>query len=111
MPFCRAAAALAAVVARPPAAPNCAAIQRFVPNIIHYYTELEAQRKAALAAITPHDKRIAQARTLPSVLQALDPAKVNDPDLAEHIRLSKVADTDTMAHNDPNPRRYHGGKS
>jgi len=74
-----------------------ARVRRFVPGIVYYSDEVQAQRKAALAAITPHDKRIVQARTLSGVFASFDPAKVDDPELAEHIRLSKAADTDTLS--------------
>lgn len=72
-------------------------IKRLVPGIVYYYDEVEARRKAARKALTAQDSRIAQARTLPAVFQALDPAKVDDPELADHIRLSKTADTATMS--------------
>lgn len=71
-------------------------IQRYVPSIRHYDEEATDQRKAAAAAITPHDKRIVGARTLPDTFKKMDPSKVHDPDLVEAIRLAKAADTPTM---------------
>lgn len=71
-------------------------LKRYVPGLVHYSDELQRQRAAALAALTDEDARIAQARTLHGVCKALDHTKVDDPDLAEHIRLSKVPNTATM---------------
>lgn len=71
-------------------------IRRYVPNIILYTDEVRARIEAASKAITAHDRRIAQARTLPDTFASLDPDKVADPELAEHIRLSRADDTPTM---------------
>jgi hypothetical protein len=71
-------------------------LKRYIPGLVHYQDELQRQRKAALAALTAEDGRIAQARTLPALLKSLDHTKVDDPELAEHIRLSKADDTPTM---------------
>jgi len=72
-------------------------IRRAVPNIVHYPVELQARQDEALEAITSYDISVAQARTLDSVFASLPAERVEDPELAKHIRLSKVADTDTIA--------------
>ncbi len=71
-------------------------ITRYVPHIAPYRSEVDRQRKAAIKAVTRQDRLITAARTLPSVFQALDPAKVDDDDLADYIRMSKVDPTPTM---------------
>lgn len=72
-------------------------LQRFVPGMVYYHDELQTQRKAAAAALTEQDSIIASARALSSAFGVFDHTKVADPELAEHIRLSKVADTVTLA--------------
>lgn len=71
-------------------------ITRYVPSIRHYYEEAQDRKAAALKAVTAQDRRIVLARSLPSIFGLLDPNKVDDPELAEYIALSKAADTDTL---------------
>lgn len=71
-------------------------IKRFVPGIKPYSDEVDRRRKAAAAAVTNEDRAIRKASTLPQQYHNLDPAKVNDPDLAAYIRLRKTPDTATL---------------
>lgn len=66
-------------------------IKRYVPNIREYDTEVEAARARALAAITDEDRALVRAKTLSGAFTEMDHTKVDDPALAEAIRLNKAS--------------------
>ncbi len=72
-------------------------IRRFVPKIDTYLNEVERQAKVALAAVTDDDKAILRARHLSSPYTSLPADGVDDPELAEYIRLHDLPDTPTLA--------------
>lgn len=71
-------------------------LRRLVPGIKTYGSEVERQRKVAEAAITADDRRWTRARGLSSAFSGLNPDAVDDPDLADTIRLCKVPESATI---------------
>lgn len=87
---------LGAIVVRLYSVAQIARLERFVPQIAHYSQEVARQTKAACDAITEQDRQIKAARSLPTVFASLPADEINDPELADHIRLNRMADTATM---------------
>lgn len=71
-------------------------LERLVPGIRYYWNELADRRKVVEEAITAYDRRLVSAKRLGGVWTRLDPAMINDSDLAEAIRMSRQATTDTL---------------
>lgn len=78
-------------------------LQRYVPTIEHYEDEATRRREAATKAITPTDRQIALARTLPEIFKVMDHTKIDDTELANLILMAKMGDTDTMR----DAQRFH----
>ena len=72
-------------------------LRRLVPGIKHYSEEYRARRDAVLAAITDEDRRYVAARALHGAYSRLDPSKINDPEMAEAIRLYHQPESDRLA--------------
>lgn len=70
-------------------------LRRLVPGIQHYNVEVARRRKAVEAALTKADRRWARARYLSTTFHRLDPNKVDDPELAEAIRLYHTPESAT----------------
>lgn len=87
---------LGATVVRLFSSAQISRLKRFVPTIEHYHDEVARRHAAAAKAVTKQDRLIVQARTLTSVLKTMNPADVDDPELAESIRLANAPNTATL---------------
>jgi hypothetical protein len=88
---------MGAVVVRLYSSAQLPRIKRYVPGIEPYAVEVDRQMKAAAKAITLTDRNFQTARTLPAVLQALNPDLLSDTELADYIRLLKAPQSPTLA--------------
>lgn len=63
-------------------------LRRLVPNVVSYAEEVGRQVEAVKEAITPLDRKRAKALTFSRELTRLDPSRIDDPEMAEMIRLA-----------------------
>lgn len=70
-------------------------LKRLAPGIKWYMDEVRDQIAATEAALTYNDRLVAQASQLPKPYSKLDPDQIDDPDLAQMIRMSKLTPSET----------------